>query len=137
MLHRIGKKGLFIVAAILAAGVPHSSARADGFVVYSEYQALDMGNPGEKPPKDYYVNIGSSNGVHEGTELEVVRSIPTYDLLSERLYKDLRFPVATLKVIHAESSASIARLDKLMPPDNTPAVSYRGVMVGDTVRINR
>lgn len=126
--------GFVAIAAALPTGRP---ARAADFVVYSEYQALNMGNPGEKPQKDYYVNMGSSNGVQEGTELEVLRRISTYDLLSERLYKDLRFPVARLKVIHVESKASVARLEKILPPESTPAVANHEVMIGDIVRISQ
>jgi hypothetical protein len=58
----------------------------------------------------------------------------TFDLLSEKLYREVTFPIGTLKVIHTESGVAIARLDKLMPSDKTPAFSPRAIMVGDLVR---
>src|SRR5690606_21026117 len=100
-------------------------------------QALNMGNPGEVAQKDYYINMGSVNGVRVGTVLDVVRKVPSYDLVSQKLYKDVTFPIGQLKVIHVESTAAIARLVKLNPPENTPAVTTRAILVGDLVRVSQ
>jgi hypothetical protein len=126
--------GVLAVASSIVA-LPNKSG-ADDFTVYSVYNALNLGNPGEIAEKDYYVNMGKSQGVHDGSVLEVTRKIATYDLLSERLYKEMSFPIAKLKVIHTEGNAAIARLDKFLPPDKTPVVSPRAVMVGDYVKIS-
>jgi hypothetical protein len=123
---------LAIAGSIIA--MPHKSL-ADDFTVYSVYNALDLGNPGEKPVKDFYVNMGRSHGVREGTILEVLRRTPTYDAVSEKLYKEVTFPIARLKVIHVEPTAAIARLEKMLPEEKTPAVNPRAVMVGDLVQI--
>jgi hypothetical protein len=124
---------LLIVAGSIVA-LPNESDAAD-YTVYSVYKALDLGNPGEVPQKDYYVNMGKQQGVHDGSVLEVVRKVSTYDLLSEKLYREVSFPIAKLKVIHTESNAAIARVQKMLPPDKTPAITPRAVMVGDRVRI--
>jgi hypothetical protein len=120
------------MVAVLA--MPLSAGSAD-FVVYSVYKAIDLGNPGETPQKDYYVNMGTANGLHNGATLEVIRKVATYDLLSEKLYKDISFPIARLKVIHVEQSAAVARMEQILPADKTPAVANRAVMVGDVVQI--
>ena len=105
------------------------------YVVYSVFQALNMtDDPKDKPPKDYYINMGKNQGVRKGAILEVRRRIPTYDLISEQLYRDLTVPVALIKVIHVESVAAIGRLEKLLPLKTTPMVSPRFIMVGDLVR---
>jgi hypothetical protein len=125
----------YLIAATLASlllGI--EPARAAEFVVYSVYRGLDLGNPGETPLKDYFVNMGSAQGVREGMKLEVIRRVSTYDLASQKLYKDVSFPFATLKVIHVENNAAIARLDKLAPAEQTPTMSVRAIMVGDLVR---
>jgi hypothetical protein len=83
-----------ISAGILA--IP-SQAHSAEFVVYSVYRGLDMGIPGETPQKDFYVNIGAAQGVRVGTTLEVMRRASTYDLITEKLYKDLTYPIARLK----------------------------------------
>ncbi len=107
---------------------------ASEFVVYSIYRGLSMGNLDEIPDKDYYVNMGSDQGLREGSILEVLRRVSTYDLLNEQFYRDLTFPIAKLKVIHAENKASVARLDRFLPAANTPVMTPRAVMVGDQVR---
>lgn len=126
---------LWGAAAILSCVFAYPAYPSD-FIVYSVYKAIDMGNPGEVPQKDFYVNMGSSNGLKTGVILEVHRRVATYDLLSQKLYKDVEFPIGKLKVIHVEPYAAIARLDSLAAPESTPAVETRAVMVGDAVQIS-
>ncbi|HUP58550.1 MAG TPA: hypothetical protein VM598_13920, partial [Bdellovibrionota bacterium] len=106
---------------------------AADYVVYSVYKELDLGYPGETPQKDFYVNMGTTQGLRPGTMLKVYRRVSTYDLMSEKLYRDVSFPIARLKVIHAENNAAVARLEKMLPIASTPAFSPRAVMVGDLV----
>jgi hypothetical protein len=123
-----------LVAATLVVAIPNSGNTAD-FVVYSVYKALDLGNPDEPPQKDFYVSMGAAQGVRDGTVLEVKRKLSTYDLINEKLYRDVNFPIARLKVIHVEPYAAIARLEKMLPPEKSGAISPRAVMVGDSVSI--
>lgn len=124
---------LFLAFAFLLIS---QQARPADFVVYSIYRELDMGNPGEVPQKDYYLNMGTANGLHEGSRVDVIRKVSTYDSLTEKLYRDVQFKVATLKIVHAESGLAIARLEKMMASDKVPAMAIKGVMLGDTVRIS-
>lgn len=121
------------VAAGSIVGFP-TDAATDDFIVYGVYRPIDLGVAGEEPQKDYYVNMGSSQGLAKGATLEVYRRSATYDLGAQKLYQDVTFPIATLKIIHVEGNAAIARLDKMNPTDKTPAISPRAVMVGDIVR---
>ena len=123
---------LILIAGMVIA-LPQAGTAAD-FVVYSVYRGLDMGNPSESPKKDYFVNMGSTQGLRLGAELDVLRRVPTYDLLNEKLYKDVTFPIARIKVIHVENGAAICRLSQTLPPDQTPSVSNRAIMIGDIVR---
>jgi hypothetical protein len=144
--------GFFIASAILVGLLISSlwflvpSAKAAEAVVYSVYQGVDLGEapvpsdapetkPAPKAPiKDFFINVGSSQGIKPGTVLEVSRKMPTYDLLGEKLYKEIVFPIGTIKVIHVEQGVAIARLDAMLPSDKTPAFSPRAIMVGDLVR---
>jgi hypothetical protein len=127
--------GMITIMAMIAIIYPNVGKAAD-FFVYSVYRPVDLGIPGEAPQKDFYVNMGSAQGVRSGSVLEVIRRISTYDLTSQKLYKDVAFPIAKLKVIHAENDAAIARLDKFLPADSTPSISPSAVMVGDFVRLS-
>jgi hypothetical protein len=112
-----------------------TDSHAQEFVVYGVHKDLDLGNPGETPQKDYYLNLGTSQGLREGSIVEVARRMPTYDLAAEKLHKDVIFPIARLRIIHAEGNSAIARLDKLLPVDKTPVMGApRAVMIGDLVR---
>ena len=126
---------LFLSVFSWVAFTPKSFS--DDFVVYNVYKALDLGNPDETPRRDFYVNMGTSQGVHDGATLEVLRTVSTYDLKTEKLYKDVAFPIAHLKVIHVENNVAVARLDKMLPIDKTPSITPRAVMVGDHVRVAR
>jgi hypothetical protein len=126
---------IVLIAATTLAGliaIPQA-ALAQDFVVYGVFRELDLGNPGEVAQKDYYINMGSTQGLRTGSIIQVSRRMATYDLLAEKLYKDVLFPIADLKVIHVEGNAAIARLDKMLAQDKTPAMFPRAVMVGDIV----
>lgn len=125
---------LLLVAFAASLGPVRAANAANDFVVYSVYRPLDLGN-GEIPLKDYYVNMGTTNGLRSGATLDVYRRMSTYDLANEKLYKDITFKIATLKVIHVEENAAVARLDKLIPAEKTPALSHRYVMIGDRIQI--
>lgn len=104
-------------------------------VVYSVYRGLDLGDGVSGAEKDYFINLGSRDGLQVGQSVEVIRKLPTYDLQTEKLYKDLKFPFAKLKLIHVEAEASIGRLEVIYSPDKTPILSPKAVIVGDLVRM--
>ncbi len=112
-----------------AAETGHSMAEA---VIYGVFSELDMGD-GIKPRTDYFINIGTQNGVKKGTTLKVYRTASTYDLQSRKLHQDITFPIALVKVIHAEGDTSVARIQKLLPKEETPIITPKGIMIGDIV----
>lgn len=103
-------------------------------MVYSVQKSFDLGNANEEMVKDYYLNIGTNQGVSIGSVIEVARKVPTYDLSNQKLYKDITFPFAKLRIIHVEKDAAVARLQKLYPTDKTPTITPRAVMVGDLIK---
>jgi hypothetical protein len=127
---------ILILAALSLVGISFSQPTfGSGFTVYSIYQSLNLGNPGEITQKDFYVNIGSNQGIATGTRLQVFRHTPTFDLVSQQVYREVTFPIAFIKVIHVEPSLSIARLENFLPPDQAAVSSPKAVMVGDLVEI--
>lgn len=127
---------ILVLLATLGILFPVSrDGQAAEFVIYSVYQSLNLGNEKEVPQKDFYINMGSLHGVREGSVIEVSRRVSTYDLVSQQLYRDMVFKVGYLKVIHVEPNAAIARLEKLLPPEESPAANPRAIMVGDLVQL--
>lgn len=134
-----------ILLALACFWLALPAAHAAETVIYSVYQGVDLGEAPSSdagteprtprtPLKDFFINAGSSQGITPGTVLEVSRKMPTYDLLGEKLYKEVAFPIARIKVVHAEQGVAIARLEKMLPSDKTPVFSPRAIMVGDLVR---
>lgn len=124
---------LLIVLFLPFMSAQSTAADAD-FVVYSVYRPVDLGLPNTKPEKDFYINMGTKHGLKNGNMLEVSRRTPTYDVTNKKLFQDVTFPIAKLRVIHVEDSASIARLNEMLPYESTPSISPNTVMVGDIVK---
>lgn len=148
--HRIGKillrkgvmerpgKLLAVITFLLVGGswlLAPAALSAETAIVYSVFKGIDLGNPNEAVEKDFFVNLGTDQGIRVGTILEVARKSPSYDLTTEKLYKDLVFPFAQIRVIHAEKDASIARMEKIYSTEKTPVLIPRSVIVGDMVRV--
>jgi hypothetical protein len=109
--------------------------KAADFMVYSVYRGLNLGGGEDIPEKDFYINMGSAQGLQEGSVLQVSRKVSSHDEVSQQFYRDLKFPFALIKVIHVEPTAAVARLERFFPKDRMPSISPRAIMVGDTVRV--
>ncbi|MEO5970557.1 MAG: hypothetical protein ABIQ95_11570 [Bdellovibrionia bacterium] len=125
-----------LAVGFMGLGIPicHYSFGSD-YTVYSIYQGLNLGNVGEVIHKDFYVNMGSSQGLATGSKLQVYRHTPTFDLVSQQVYREVTFPIAVIKVIHVEPQVAIARLEKFLPVEETATISPKAVMVGDLVKV--
>jgi hypothetical protein len=131
---RFLKPLLFGAILFLGISLYSLSSLASEAMVYSVQKSFDLGAADEEMVKDYYLNVGQNQGINVGSMVEVARKVATYDLSNQKLYKDVTFPFAKLKVIHVEKDAAIARIEKLYPSDRTPTLTPRAVMVGDLVR---
>jgi hypothetical protein len=123
---------MWLLALFLA--LSPRTVQASEFRVYGLYRALNMGADGENPPKDYYVNMGTQNGVSQGSVLEVLRRMSTYDVENQQVYQDMSYPIARIKIIHVEKDVAVARLKEMLPRNKTPISDPHTVMVGDSVR---
>ncbi|HTL12282.1 MAG TPA: hypothetical protein VL588_07330 [Bdellovibrionota bacterium] len=123
-------------ALCLAAAGTATAVEPGEAIVYGVYRPVDLtGDPQQAPPKDYYVSLGTRNGIQHGSTLQVFRKLATHDLVNRKAEADVTVPVATLKVIHAEGTVAVARLEKLFPAAEAPEVEPRAVMVGDNVQL--
>lgn len=128
-------KRILSITALLFLFTAYSAFAADHQVygVRSDFPMFD----GETIQKDYYVNIGTNQGVKSGSTLLVYRGVTTSDNLAQKSSHKIRFPVARLKVIHSDSAASVARIAEMLPVETTPLSGYTNVMVGDEVELTR
>lgn len=108
---------------------------ARDYIIYSIAQDIPMGHVNEKTRKNYYINMGSTQGVQEGTLLDVYRIISMNDPYETKKRYDYRVKIGELKVIHTEQNASIG-----IPGDNTTLndelyVDVQNFMVGDRINV--
>ena len=105
------------------------------YTVYQVYRPIDLGEGGGQPPKDIFVSIGSAQGVHKGSTLDVYRRISSFDNLTQKHMGDHMIPVGRIKVIHVDEKTAIARADRFVSVEQEPALLPQAVMIGDIVRI--
>lgn len=127
---------LFAVIAIAGTILlfPTKWVNAEEAMIYNVYRPIDMGEPGEKPLKDFYISAGAGAGLRVGSVLEVYRRSSTYDLVNSRVHQQMSYPIAKVKIIHVEDQIAIARLDSMASQDKNPLIQPQYVMVGDFVR---
>lgn len=117
----------------LALHATEVSAR--NFMIYSVALELPMGTDNEVLKKNYYVNIGSKQGVKKGTLLDVFRVISVLDPYDDRKRVNYKVKIGELKVIHANDEAAITTVHKMLDKD-LPVLDLDQVIVGDHVAVN-
>jgi len=110
-------------------------AYGQDFVIYSVAQEVPMQNNTPPAPKNYFVNLGTNQGVKPGTILNVARMISEIDPFKAHQRYNHRVKVGELKVIHSEDESSIAvavdhdtKVEGLSP-------EYSALMIGDRVQV--
>ena len=96
-----------------------------------------MGFEEEVIRKNYYVNIGQSQGVQENSILDVYRQIAIPNPYNNKKLVNYKVKVGQLKVLHASSDGSIA-IEKTLHfnQDEHPVVDLQHFMIGDQVSVN-
>ena len=94
---------------------------------------LQMRSEDPKPPKEFYINLGSRNGVREGDILEVNRSVSVLHAgVGDEAYL-LPTVMAELKVVLVGENVSLAREYESRQPAQLPPLDNLSVMLGDEV----
>lgn len=122
---------LFMIALSFTA----SMAIAKDYVIYSIAQDLPMGNPNEVIKKNFYVDMGTSQGVKKGSVLDVYRVVSVLDPYESKKRYNHRIKIGEVKVIHAEDTSAIGVLNKVEEGDETPVFEIGKMMIGDIVTV--
>lgn len=93
-----------------------------------------MGVDDQKIKKNFYVNIGSNQGVRQGTLLDVFRIISVLDPYDNRKRINYKVKIGELKVLHANDEAAITVAHKI-PNDDMPVLDLDSFIVGDHVSV--
>ncbi len=87
--------------------------------------------------KDFYINMGTSQGIKIGSKLDAYRTMPTVDEMNNKSSNNISFKIAKMKVIHADVNNAVVRIIEMLPPSEVPIGSYPTVMIGDSVDVSR
>ena len=122
---------LFIVTLAFTA----SMAIAKDYVIYSIAQDLPMGNKGEIIRKNFYVDMGTNQGLKKGSLLDVYRVVSVIDPYESKKRYNHRIKIGEVKVLHAEDSSAIAVVNKFEEAEETPVFEISKMMIGDIVTV--
>ena len=120
-------KVLFI--ALLA-----TSAISRNYVVYNIGREIPMSDD-HKPKKNFYINIGSNQGVEDGTVVDVYRIISRIDPYKTKKRFNHKVKVAELQVIHTEQDSAIGALKTMDVGKDALYLEVDGIMIGDHIAV--
>ncbi len=109
---------------------------AKSYVIFSLAQDLPMGVENEVIRKNYYINMGSGQGVKKDSVVDVFRIISVQNPYDNKTRVNYKVKIGELKVLHAMNEASIAMVSEYEKEDSTPIFELPQFMVGDHVSIN-
>lgn len=95
-----------------------------------------MGHDNEVVRKNYYVNMGSGQGIKKDSVLDVFRIISVQNPYDNKKRVNYKVKIGELKVVHSSDEASIATVNSYEKEDTTPIFELPQFMIGDHVSIN-
>lgn len=125
-------KFLTIIATLLIS----QAICARSHVIFSMAQDLPMGFDNEVIRKNYYVNMGTGQGVKKDTTLDVYRIVSVQNPYDNQKRVNYKVKVGELKVLHASEEASIASVKTYETSEGIPILELNQFMIGDHVSIN-
>ena len=124
-------KTCILLAALLLSGV----VWGDEFVIYAVAQEVPMQNNTPPPAKNYFVNLGTNQGIKPGTILNVERMISEIDPFKAHKRFNHQVKIGELKVIHSEDESSIATAINYDVTAKGLSPEYTALMIGDRVQV--
>lgn len=87
------------------------------------------------PPRDYYLDLGTRDGLKIGDVLEVSRQVLVGNAMWSGPSHLLRVGLGEVEILAVGETASIARLRAQRAASELPALDFKNFMVGDVVEI--
>lgn len=94
-----------------------------------------MGTENEVVRKNYYVNLGTGQGVKKDSVLNVFRIVSIQNPYDNKKRVNYKVKIGELKVIHSTDDAAIAMVNEYEKED-VPIFEISQFMIGDHVSIN-
>lgn len=126
---------LFMITIMITLAFTTSLAIAKDYVIYSISQDIPMGNKDEIIRKNFYVDMGSTQGLKKGSLLDVYRVVSVLDPYESKKRFNHRVKIGEVKVLHAEDSSAIGVMNKIEMDEETPVFEVGKMMIGDIVTV--
>ena len=120
---------------LLIMGIFTLNAFPREYIIYSVAQDIPMGYENEVINKNYYVNMGSKQGIDQGTVLDVYRVISRLDPYETKKRYNYRVKIGELKVLHSEDDSAITELSQIKPKAESIYFEVPSFMIGDHVEV--
>ncbi len=121
---------MFLLSLVFTA----SMGIAKDYVIYSITQDFPMGHKDEVLNKNYYIDMGKTQGLNKGAVLDVYRSISMLDPYESKKRYEHKIKIAELKITHAEDLSSVAVVNKMDKDENQIVLDVDALMIGDIVK---
>jgi|TARA_Y100000590_G_C15007265_1_gene746188 hypothetical protein len=95
-----------------------------------------MGYENEVIRRNYYINMGSNQGLSEGAVLDVYRTISKANPYDNQKRVNYRIPIGQLEVIHTEDESAVALVKKVNKNIKDPVFDINNFMIGDHVAVS-
>lgn len=95
-----------------------------------------MGLENELVRKNYYINMGSAQGVKKNSVLDVFRIISVQNPYDNKKRVNYKVKIGELKVLHTTDDAAIAMVNEYLKEEEVPIFELNQFMIGDHVAIN-
>lgn len=121
---------------ILSLFLMTSMTIAKDFIIFNVSQDIPMGEKDETIKKNYFMNIGSNQGVKKGTLIDVYRRVSKLDPYENKKRYNFKVKVGEIKILHTEQNASIGMIKEFFSDTNYPVVDVYDFMIGDVVKVH-
>ena len=126
------KRNLLVILTCLIT----TSLSAQSYIIYNVTQDFPMGNPNEVLRKNYYINMGSNQGIQEGTVLNIYRDIlGVYPYKAKKIYQH-KVKIGKIRIIHVDEQSSIAKKESFFDTIDDPNLELKDFIVGDYAAVS-
>lgn len=118
--------GLLAPASLLAT-------RENGSIIQVQ-RKIRMSESEPVPPKEYFIDLGSRDGVQVGDQMQVFRQLPVVNGQSGGPWHILRVKIGEMRVAFVGETSSLAREVEGRDLASLPPLEYQTFMLGDEVQ---
>lgn len=109
---------------------------ARSYVIFSMTQDLPMGVENEVIRKNYYINMGSGQGIKKDSVVDVFRIISVQNPYNNKSRENYKVKIGELKVIHSSDNSAIAMVNEYEKDPSAPIFEIPQFMIGDHVAVS-